>query len=63
MDILRSWILNIILNCFLSLPHPNFCSFGQSIAKLTEIFLRNFSCFFPPPYTLHKDLSLCFKIT
>lgn len=26
-------------------------------------FLRNFSCFLPPPYTLCRDLSLYFKIT
>ena len=67
MDILRSWILNIILNCFLFnvfhyFLYPNFCSFGQSIAKLQRDFLRDFSCFFLSPYTLCRDLLLCFKI-
>ena len=68
MDILRSWILNIILNCFLFnvfhyFLYPNFCFFGQSIAKLQRDFLRDFSCFFLSPYTLWRDLFLRFKIT
>ena len=68
MDILRSWILNIILNCFLFnvfhyFLYPNFCFFGLSIAKLQRDFLRDFSCFFLSPYTLCRDLFLCFKIT
>ena len=54
MDILRSWILNITINCFLYVFHyflyPSFCSFGQSIAKLQR-FPKKFQLFSSP--TLH----------